>query len=67
VRDFGPGLPSDFAQYAFEPYRSTKPKGSGLGLSLVKKVMEEHGGTVQAGNAEGGGARFLLRFVLTAP
>ncbi|MBK8284211.1 MAG: HAMP domain-containing protein [Ahniella sp.] len=67
VRDFGPGLPADFAQYAFEPYRSTKPKGSGLGLSLVKKVMEEHGGTVQAGNAEGGGARFLLRFVLVAP
>lgn len=65
VRDFGPGLPADFATYAFEPYRSTKPKGSGLGLSLVKRVLEEHGGTVSAGNAEGGGARFVLRFQLS--
>jgi signal transduction histidine kinase len=38
---------------AFEPYVTTKPKGTGLGLAIVKKIVEEHGGWIQSGNAGG--------------
>ncbi|MBI2399278.1 MAG: HAMP domain-containing protein [Xanthomonadales bacterium] len=60
VRDHGPGLPAEFDGRWFEPYMSTKPKGGGLGLAMVQKIAEEHGGRIRAGNAEGGGARFVL-------
>ena len=60
VRDHGPGLPAQFDGRWFEPYMSTKPKGGGLGLAMVQKIAEEHGGSVRAENAEGGGARFVL-------
>ena len=60
ARDHGPGLPAQFDGRWFEPYMSTKPKGGGLGLAMVQKIAEEHGGSVRAENAEGGGARFVL-------
>ncbi len=60
VRDHGPGLPAAFDGRWFEPYMSTKPKGGGLGLAMVQKIAEEHGGQIRAENAEGGGARFVL-------
>lgn len=60
VRDHGPGLPVQFDGRWFEPYMSTKPKGGGLGLAMVQKIAEEHGGSVRAENADGGGARFVL-------
>ncbi len=60
MRDHGPGLPAQFDGRWFEPYMSTKPKGGGLGLAMVQKIAEEHGGSVRAENAEGGGARFVL-------
>jgi nitrogen fixation/metabolism regulation signal transduction histidine kinase len=61
VRDRGPGLPEGFDAGWFEPYRSSKARGTGLGLAVVKKIAEEHGGQVEAGPAPGGGARFVLR------
>ncbi|MFB9067313.1 sensor histidine kinase [Pseudofulvimonas gallinarii] len=60
VRDHGPGLPADFDIAALEPYRSSKPRGSGLGLVIVQRIMAEHGGRLEAGNAEGGGAYLRL-------
>ena len=60
VRDHGPGLPAQFDGRWFEPYMSTKPKGGGLGLAMVQKIAEEHGGRIAAANAEGGGACFVL-------
>jgi len=60
VRDHGQGLPQAFDERWFEPYNTTKPKGTGLGLAWVKKIAEEHGGTVTAKNAEGGGAQFTV-------
>jgi nitrogen fixation/metabolism regulation signal transduction histidine kinase len=49
-------------QRVFEPYVTTKPKGTGLGLVIVKKIIEEHGGTVEISNIAPHGARVTLNF-----
>jgi len=46
IKDNGPGVPPDMVDHLFAPFVSTKPKGSGLGLSLVAKIIGEHGGLV---------------------
>jgi signal transduction histidine kinase len=56
VLDRGPGLPPGLADRLFEPYVSTKRRGSGLGLSLVRDIARQHGGTVTLEDREGGGA-----------
>lgn len=60
VADNGPGLPADFGERWYEPYTSSKARGTGLGLAVVKKIVEEHGGHVRALNREQGGAEFTL-------
>ncbi len=50
VLDQGPGFAEHMLQRAFEPYVTTKPKGTGLGLAVVKKIMDEHGGRVELSN-----------------
>ena len=66
VADNGPGLPPDFGERWFEPWTSSKARGTGLGLAVVKKIAEEHGGNVRAGNDPHGGAVFTLRLPLEA-
>jgi signal transduction histidine kinase len=56
VRDRGPGISTEISERLFEPYVSTKKRGSGLGLSLVRDIVTQHGGHVTVGNREGGGA-----------
>ncbi|MGB0749397.1 MAG: two-component system sensor histidine kinase NtrB [Magnetospiraceae bacterium] len=46
VKDNGPGVPEDVKPFLFEPFVSTKAKGSGLGLSLVAKLINDHGGVI---------------------
>jgi len=46
VHDNGPGIPPDVAAHIFEPFITTKPKGTGLGLPLVAKLVADHGGTI---------------------
>jgi signal transduction histidine kinase len=58
IRDHGAGLPEGRAQSIWLPDVTTKPRGSGLGLAIVKQGVETHGGTVDARNADGGGAEF---------
>lgn len=62
VRDRGPGLDPGVAARVFEPYVSTKQRGSGLGLSLVRDIATQHRGTVTLVDREGGGA--VARFAL---
>ena len=65
VADNGPGFSSGIMDNLFEPYVSTKPKGSGLGLAIVKKIVEEHAGTISAENPETGGARVVIRLIVS--
>jgi PAS domain S-box-containing protein len=60
VEDNGPGFSRDLIEHVFDPYVTNKPKGTGLGLAIVKKLVEEHGGRVEASNKEDGGARLML-------
>jgi len=66
VADNGPGLPADFGERWFEPYTTSKNKGTGLGLAVVKKIAEEHGGSIRAENRAQGGAVFTLRLPIDA-
>lgn len=50
VSDSGPGFPAHILQRAFEPYVTTKPRGTGLGLAVVKKIADEHGARVDLVN-----------------
>ena len=50
VTDNGPGFPDKVLKRAFEPYVTTKPKGTGLGLAVVKKIADEHGARVRIAN-----------------
>jgi two-component system nitrogen regulation sensor histidine kinase GlnL len=47
VRDNGPGVPEDLLAHLFDPFVTTKPKGSGLGLALAAKIVGDHGGIIE--------------------
>jgi signal transduction histidine kinase len=61
IDDDGPGVPESMRDSVFDPYMTTKADGTGLGLSIVKKIVVEHGGTVDASPSPLGGARFRIR------
>jgi two-component system OmpR family sensor kinase len=67
VRDRGPGLPLGDPELLFERFwraeggRARGKAGAGLGLAIVAEIVDTHGGSVEAGAAEGGGAHFVVR------
>jgi signal transduction histidine kinase len=65
VEDRGPGLAPGDVERVFEPFFSTKGS-TGLGLFLCHTIATDHGGSLRAGNREGGGARFVLELPLAA-
>jgi PAS domain S-box-containing protein len=54
VEDNGPGFPANILRRAFEPYVTTKPSGTGLGLAMVKKIVDEHRARIEVINRTGG-------------
>jgi nitrogen fixation/metabolism regulation signal transduction histidine kinase len=62
VADNGPGFQGDLIGRIFDPYVTTKPRGTGLGLAIVKKIVDDHGGRIEAENRPEGGA--LVRVML---
>ncbi|MBI4410416.1 MAG: hypothetical protein HY561_11950 [Gemmatimonadetes bacterium] len=66
VADSGPGFPPDLEDRIFEPDFTTKSRGTGLGLALVRQAVAAHGGVVSARNRPGGGAEFVVRLPAAA-
>ena len=61
VRDFGTGLPKEKPDKVFDHFFSTKQKGMGMGLAIVRSIIESHGGTIMGENAPERGARMIVR------
>lgn len=64
VKDTGPGIPEKVRGKLFEPFVSSKVAGTGLGLTICKRIVEEHGGTITAENVSSGGACFTVTLPL---
>jgi signal transduction histidine kinase len=62
IEDTGPGIPEEYLEKIFDPFFSTKPtgRGTGLGLSVSQQIVEMHGGTIDVGNQDTGGARVTV-------
>jgi signal transduction histidine kinase len=58
VSDKGPGVPAEEREKIFEPFFTGKTQGTGLGLAVVRRTLELHGGKIEALDNSGGGARF---------
>jgi nitrogen fixation/metabolism regulation signal transduction histidine kinase len=64
ITDNGPGFPVELLPRIFEPYVTTKARGTGLGLPIVKKIVDEHQGSIEISNAPDGGAQIDIRLPL---
>ena len=66
IQDNGPGMNDEQQRRVFEPFYTTQTRGTGLGMAIVRRIMEAHGGTASVGDAVRG-ARILLRFPQVGP
>jgi signal transduction histidine kinase len=62
VRDQGPGLTPEQRQRILEPFYTTKAKGTGLGMAIVQRIVQAHGGQVRVGDTNGQGAEIVVIF-----
>ncbi|MBX3269402.1 MAG: ATP-binding protein [Sandaracinaceae bacterium] len=67
VLDDGPGFPEGLRERVFEPLFTTKPGGIGLGLALTARIVQKHGGTIEARERDGGGAHVRLSIPEVVP
>lgn len=65
ISDTGPGIPPDMQRRIFEPFFTTKTRGTGLGLAVARRVIEEHGGTIEVSSKAGKGTTFTIRLPLS--
>jgi signal transduction histidine kinase len=66
VRDNGPGLDAEQRENVFQPFFTTKSKGTGLGMAIVKRIIDAHGGEIRVGDSEQG-AEFRMVLPLGSP
>jgi len=64
VVDEGAGIAPEILDRIFEPYFSTKQRGSGLGLAIVRRIIVEHGGSIEVENNDPMGTRFIVELPL---
>lgn len=67
VADTGPGIAPEVLPRIFDPYFSTRRDGLGLGLTIVRRIVEAHGGTIEVDSAAGRGTRFTVTLPLAPP
>ena len=67
MADDGPGIPPGEREKLFLPYYSTKRRGSGLGLAIVRRIIAEHGGSIEVGDNTPRGTRFYDRAAVLTP
>jgi signal transduction histidine kinase len=67
IADRGPGLAPEVEGRLFEPYFTTKPKGTGLGLPIALRIVADHGGSIRAENRSGGGTRVVIQLPVRPP
>jgi two-component system sensor histidine kinase HydH len=67
ITDQGMGIPAELIHRVFEPFFTTKAQGTGLGLAVVKRILEEHGGEIAVESAPGRGTTFTIRLPLSPP
>lgn len=67
ISDTGPGVDPDVRDRLFDPFVTTKPRGTGLGLARVRHIVEQHGGTVACESISGVGTSFILRLPIAPP
>jgi signal transduction histidine kinase len=62
VKDNGPGIEPERLDKIFSPFYTSKSSGTGLGLAISKKLVDAHGGSIEAHSAPGSGTEFVLTF-----
>jgi signal transduction histidine kinase len=60
IEDTGPGVPPEMKEQIFNPFVTTKKTGVGLGLAIVSKIIDAHGGAIKLVNGSGNGACFRV-------
>ncbi len=65
ISDTGKGIPAERIEHLFEPYQSTKPEGSGLGLATAKKIIDLHNGSISVVSESGKGTSFTITLPLS--
>jgi len=61
ISDTGTGIPKDIIEKIFDPLYTTKVNGTGLGLTVSKSIVEEHGGTIAVESEENKGSKFIIK------
>jgi signal transduction histidine kinase len=64
ITDTGPGIPPEVMARIFEPFYTTKAKGTGLGLTIVRRIVDAHHGEVEVNSIPGQGTTFIVHLPL---
>jgi signal transduction histidine kinase len=67
IEDAGQGIPADLSEKIWDPFFTTKDKGTGLGLGIVKNIIEAHGGSIRIANRKPQGAHVTIELPVHTP